>query len=271
MSFGKNKFIYFLVVISIATIYLSYTKQPKYNIQLINKLKLDDHRFIAHAGGGIDDLKYTNSLNAVSRSIKEGYKLIEIDLHETADGFYVGVHDWDTLRETTNYIGTNQNVFKFEEIKKMKIHGKYNPITINEINKIFLDNKSLFLITDKTNNFKKIKEDFKFDDNRILVEVFGKDNFKKAIKENIKNPILNYNKGDYNFIVRNNIKIISASITNIINEKKIFEKLVKKNIFVFAYSSNEEKLIKNNINKLFTHIYTDFWSIKKLLDIFYTN
>ncbi len=265
MNFGRNKFIYFLVMISITTIYLSYQKLPKYSTQLINSLELRNHRFIAHAGGGIDNFKYTNSLNAVSASINNGYKLIEIDLQETKDGIFVGVHDWDSFKKKTNYKGNNKNNLKLEEIKKLKIHKKFNPITIKEINKIFLDNKSLFFITDKTNNFKKIKKDFKFDENRILVEIFGKDNFKKAIKENIKNPILNYNKGDYNFIVRNNIRIISASFKDILNEKKIFKKLIKKDIFVFAYSSNEEKLIKNNIDKLFTHIYTDFWNIKKMI------
>ena len=265
MNFGRNKFIYFLVMISITTIYLSYQKIPKYSTQLINSLELRNHRFIAHAGGGIDNFKYTNSLNAVSASINNGYKLIEIDLQETKDGTFVGVHDWDSFKKKTNYKGNNKNNLKLEEIKKLKIKKKFNPITIKEINKIFLDNKSLFFITDKTNNFKKIKKDFKFDENRILVEIFGKDNFKKAIKENIKNPILNYNKGDYNFIVRNNIRIISASFKDILNEKKIFKKLIKKDIFVFAYSSNEEKLIKNNIDKLFTHIYTDFWNIKKMI------
>ena len=68
MNFGRNKFIYFLVMISITTIYLSYQKIPKYSTQLINSLELRNHRFIAHAGGGIDNFKYTNSLNAVIRS-----------------------------------------------------------------------------------------------------------------------------------------------------------------------------------------------------------
>ena len=56
--------------------------------------------------------------------------------------------------------------------------------------------------------------------------------FKNAVKENIKNPVLNYNTGDYNFIIRNNIKIITASFNDILSEKEIFEKLVK---IIFLY------------------------------------
>ena len=59
----------------------------------------------------------------------------------------------------------------------------------------FSSNESLFLLTDKTNDFRKIKSDFKFDNSRILVEIFGKKNLKIAVKENIKNPVLNYNTG----------------------------------------------------------------------------
>mgnify|MGYP007000165986 len=96
------------------------------------------------------------------------------------------------------------------------------------------------------------------------VEIFGKSNFKKAIKQKVMNPIYNYNNGDYKFVVNNNIKIISASIINILNKPKEFKKLLKNDIFIFAYSSNEEKVIKNNIGILFTHVYTDFWDIQKM-------
>ena len=37
-----------------------------------------------------------------------------------------------------------------------------------------------------------------------------------------------YNTGDYKFVVKNNIKIVSASIKQILKNKQEFEKLIKK-------------------------------------------
>ena len=85
---------------------------------------------------------------------------------------------------------------------------------------------------------------------------------KKAVRENIKNPIYNYKLGDYKYIIRNNIKIITANINEILKNKDEFKKLVDNNIFVFAYTSNEDKLINQYMGVLFTHVYTDFFNLK---------
>ena len=42
-----------------------------------------------------------------------------------------------------------------DEVKNSKVYNKYRPLTIDYINEIFSKNKNLFLVTDKSNNFKK--------------------------------------------------------------------------------------------------------------------
>lgn len=261
MNFGNNKALLFLIASSLILFFFSYSKQPKYNNELLKKLNNYNYRFIAHAGGGIENQTYTNSIEAVTKSINNGFKLIEIDLNETSDNFFIGVHNWSFFKKITNYRETSNKQLTFSEIKNLRVNKKYKPITINEINIIFSKNKDLYLVTDKTNNFEKINSDFNFDKNRILVEIFGKKNLKKAIKKGIINPIYNYNSGDFNFIIRNNIKIITASINDILKNQKDFEKLINKNVFVFAYTSSNTNFINEHLGKLFTHIYTDFWDI----------
>ncbi len=263
MNFGKNKFFYSLIIFSVLLFLKSWKSQPIYDEKLLSLLKKPNYRFIAHAGGGIKDYKYTNSVEAVNKSIKSNFKLIEIDLHETRDKSFVGVHNWDSFKIITKHSFDNKEL-KLNELKSLKIYDSYTPLTIDEINRIFKNNRDIYLLTDKTNNFDKIKKDFQFNQNRILVEVFGKSSFKKALKKKINNPIYNYNSGDFDFVLKHNIKIVSASIINILKNSKEFEKMIKKNIFVFAYSSNEEKLIKKNIGIKFTHVYTDFWDPIKL-------
>ena len=216
-------------------------------------------------GGGIDNIAYTNSIEAVTKSIENGYKLIEIDLRETTDKHFVGVHDWLSLKKKSNIsddIPIDNSPISFEEFKKLKLFDKYKPITSDQINNIFSNNKKLILVTDKTNNFKKIIKDFKFDHSRIIVEVFGKKNYFKSIKLGIKNPMYSANHADYDFIIKNNIKLIAASTKNILAHKEIYRSLNKHGIIIFAYSSNNKNFISENINELFSVVYTDFWDIK---------
>ncbi len=268
MNFGIKTLIYFLIITFSITIYLKIFKtfEANYDSDLLKKLKQKNYRFIAHAGGGIDDLKYTNSLEAVNKSIKDNFKLIELDIRETLDNVFVGVHEWKEFKEITNTKKQDENELNNEalllnEFKKKKIYKKYTPLDIISINDIFRKNNELILLTDKTNNFSKLNSDLNFDKKRIMVEVFGKKNYFKSISEGIINPIYSFNHKDYDFVIKHKIKIISAHSQDIINNSQIYKKLVENNVMVFMYSSNESDFINNNLDILFTHVYTDFWNI----------
>ena len=268
MNFGIKTLIYFLIITFSITIYLKIFKtfEANYDSDLLKKLKQKNYRFIAHAGGGIDDLKYTNSLEAVNKSIKDNFKLIELDIRETLDNVFVGVHEWKEFKKITNTKKKDGNKLNNEalllnEFKKKKIYKKYTPLDIISINDIFRKNNELILLTDKTNNFSKLNSDLNFDKKRIMVEVFGKKNYFKSISEGIINPIYSFNHKDYDFVIKHKIKIISAHSQDIINNSQIYKKLVENNVMVFMYSSNESDFINNNLDILFTHVYTDFWNI----------
>ena len=268
MNFGIKTLIYFLIITFSITIYLKIFKtfEANYDSDLLKKLKQKNYRFIAHAGGGIDDLKYTNSLEAVNKSIKNNFKLIELDIRETLDSVFVGVHEWKEFKKITNTKKKDENELNNEalllnEFKKKKIYKKYTPLDIISINDIFRKNNELILLTDKTNNFSKLNSDLNFDKKRIMVEVFGKKNYFNSISEGIINPIYSFNHKDYNFVIKHKIKIISAHSQDIIYYSQIYKKLVENNVMVFMYSSNESDFINNNLDILFTHVYTDFWNI----------
>ncbi len=52
---------------------------------------------IAHAGGEIHGLAYTNSLEALNFSYSRGFRYFEVDLNLTTDGQIVLLHDWDNM------------------------------------------------------------------------------------------------------------------------------------------------------------------------------
>ena len=54
-----------------------------------------DMTLISHAGSGLPDGAYSNSLQALDLAVANTLKLIEIDLSWTADGKLVLLHDWN--------------------------------------------------------------------------------------------------------------------------------------------------------------------------------
>jgi len=223
-------------------------------------------KFIAHAAGGINSYTYTNSIEALEKSIDKGFKLIEIDFMETSDSFFVGGHhDWSSFKtKLSNYnYEINNKPMTLNDVLKSKIYNKFQPLTINYINDIFTKNKKLFLVTDKTNNFKKIVSDFTFDQNRIIVEIFGRENYFLSIKEGIINPMFSATINDYDFILHNNIKLIAIHSNDLIKNKEMYKKLIEKNVFIFVYSTNDKNFIEEHIDINVSGFYTDFWNFKK--------
>lgn len=265
LSFGNKILIVIFAVVILIFIYFKKDSEPfQYNEKILKLFDEKEYKFIAHAGGGIDQYTYTNSLEAVNLSISNGYKLIEIDLLETKDKHFVGANTWSKYKQDNFFDenSINDEPLYLEEFKKIKIFNKYTPLTINEINKIFTENDDLILVTDKTNNFKKINSDFTFDKNRIIVEIFGKKNYFKSIKNGIINPMFAANSEHYDFIVNNNIKIITVHSQDILKHEKIYKKLIDLGVKIFAYSSSEKKFIEKNLGNTITGVYTDFWDIE---------
>ena len=265
LNFGNKILILIFIVFFLILFYFKSDRETfQYNDQILKLFNEKQYKFIAHAGGGIDLHTYTNSLEAVNLSISKGFKLIEIDLRETKDKHFVGVNTWQKYKKDNLFEKNdiNDEPLYLKEFKKIKILNKYTPLTVNEINKIFTENNDLILVTDKTNNFRKINSDFSFDKKRIIVEIFGKKNYFKSIKYGIINPMFSASSDDYDFIIKNNIKLITAHSKDIVDNEEIYKNLINRGVKIFAYSSSNKKFIEENLDNTFSGIYTDFWDIK---------
>ncbi len=135
--------------------------------------KKQDIELIAHAGGEIEGHIYTNSLEAIKQSIERGYKYIEIDLALTADSVLVAVHDWEEFNRITGNPHKKDTIPSLEEFQQRIIHGKYTPLTAEQINQIFIDNETLYLVTDKISNPEILEQNFPNLKQRMVVEAFN--------------------------------------------------------------------------------------------------
>lgn len=216
--------------------------------------KEDEKVIISHAGGGMDGLKYINSLEVVLQSIQKGFQYIELDLLETTDGDFVAAHDWITFHRLTGH-PHQKNPLSLEEVNERKILKNQNVLTSEQINTIFTSNKELYLVTDKTENINLIKEKFSAFLDRIVVEFRSFEQCEQAQKYGIKYCAFWFNK---KYTPNVNIPLLVTMPFQDIEKNKEWL-LQHQNIKVLTYTINDS----NNAKKILRYpfikgIYTDF-------------
>lgn len=202
------------------------------------------NQLIAHAGGEINNYIYTDSLEALNYSYKNGMKFFELDIRKSRDGFYIAMHNFSGWKKMTGY---SSNKFPtLEEFKSYKIYKKYTPLTMQKINTWFKNHPDAFLVTDKINNPKNFLNSFKYK-NRLYMELFSMKSVLQAIQLGINampstNLVVLLGKNGPSIFKNLNVKYIVAPYNY--PDKNLLQKYMQNNIKVFIYGSYY-KSIKN--------------------------
>ncbi len=226
-------------------------------------------RYIAHAGGEIGGLKYSNSLDALDHNYKQGFRRFELDISETSDGHFVATHDWNHWKKETNYQG--EVPVTLAEFKKHKIRGKYITLDIDGINKWFSEHEDAILVTDKINAPKELANQF-IAKERLVMELFSLKAVQEALQNGV-NPLVSEKaiseiKGDVvSFLVEHKIEYVGLSRRNLSNKKDFLKKCRENNIKVYVYHVNfdagkDEKYVFDNELGLVYGMYADKWLSK---------
>ncbi len=235
-----------------------------------SEIKNDPYRFIAHAGGVIEGITYTNSLEALNSNYRKGFKLFELDIIRTSDGEFVAAHDWKFWAEIVGYSG-NLPASK-EEFLKYSICGKFTPLDMNRINKWFEYHRDAILVTDKINEPKEFSNQF-YSKERLMMELFSMEAVKEGINSGIRSSIPSQNVisqigGDKIKILKElRIKDVAISHTYINSNRKFLKELKNNGINSYIYHVNFEKgkdesyFLKYEMDYIYG-MYADQWSFQ---------
>jgi glycerophosphoryl diester phosphodiesterase len=100
---------------------------------------------IAHAGGGIDGVAYTNSEEAVLHHLAAGARVFEIDFARTRDGVWVGTHDWPFWKRQTGFEGRLPPTYAEFAATRLR---PYTAITIPFLERIVARHPDVVIVTD---------------------------------------------------------------------------------------------------------------------------
>jgi hypothetical protein len=181
--------------------------------------------FIAHAGGAIAGIKYTNCIEALDLSYSKGGRLFELDLRETKDGKIVAVHDGINVTE--------------EVFLNTLIEGKYTPLNMEAINIWFQNHPEAILITDKIDDPQRIYDEFLFRD-RVIMELFTWGAIDKAIELKIKplvSNVLFFETPNFEQVFEDKkIEYICMGHYQIAGNENLFRRLKAKGIKSYVWS-----------------------------------
>ncbi|WP_438961168.1 sulfatase-like hydrolase/transferase [Nonlabens sp.] len=244
--------------------------QAKNDSLSITAYSKDSNRFIAHAGGKIEGKIYTNSLEALNKNYKKGFRIFELDIIKTTDNQYIAAHDWETWKKQASYNGAIPVDLK--AFKSQKIYDTLTPLGMKEINAWFAEHKDAILVTDKINEPLDFASKF-IDTSRLRMELFSKGSIKQAIENNII-PIVSENVIDelgnqfISFATSHDIKFIAISRKSISKKESLLKELQELKIKCFVYHVNFEKgrdekyVVENELGKVYG-MYADSWDFQK--------
>lgn len=218
-------------------------------------------------------LRYSNSLQALNYAIRDGKKLIEVDLLSTSDGVLIAGHDWPRVKAIIGYNGEydrknhNATPLSFAEFAQLRATSEIQPLDIVQINTLFANHPQLVLVTDKTHDYPNLVKHFAFTD-RLIVECFNLFQCKRATQYGVKHVALNVymkNRDLVNYLLRNDIAMVTyrgvtqqdkLAYTNAIN-------INQADIVTLVYTANDDlDYMKQSIGVTASAIYTDFFSVK---------
>lgn len=105
-------------------------------------------RMIAHAGGGINGLTYTNSLESLEENYKRGFRTFEMDARISSDQKLVMIHGWGSLPK---YFNTAKRVLSAAEFKSLhEIHG-LSQLSIEDVASWMRSKPDTYLLLDVEN------------------------------------------------------------------------------------------------------------------------
>jgi glycerophosphoryl diester phosphodiesterase len=223
--------------------------------------------FIAHAGGGINQKTYTNSLEALNSNYEKGFRFFEIDFSWTSDGELVAIHDWnESVRRRFDVDGSEIRVLTKADFLKLKSRDQLTQLTMEHILRWAAEKGDAYIVTDvKEDNIKALKQ-IKLKHNEfkkyIIPQTYNYDEYDDAIRLGFGKVILTLYrmKTDPVDVVKFCIENSPFAITMHweVAETGLAYFLSRNNTTVYAHTVNDLKHFQSLRKIGVFGIYTDF-------------
>lgn len=176
--------------------FISLRRPSKYTkyVQIMNTNPFVKGRLIAHAGGVIENRKYTNCVEALEHSRKY-VDLIEFDVCKALDGFIVA---HDGLESRYEFDGKFADI-TLEEFVKLKYLKIFHPMSVSDLISRLPESSANIILDIKSENSTDYRSalniisilcDEHDVSNKVIIQVYNLDDISSAKEFGFKNTIL---------------------------------------------------------------------------------
>jgi glycerophosphoryl diester phosphodiesterase len=222
-------------------------------------------KWVAHAGGRINDIYYTNSLEALNASYLAGMRLIELDFEWTQDGHLVLIHDWKTA-PANNFRAEpgRRTLAQFKSLKSL--HG-LTSLTAQELFTWLDTHPDAVIITDVKSNvlmaLKWIQVHYPDYAERFIPQIYHFEEYEPVRKLGYYRVILTLYRirktSDhhiFNFCKTHPVWAVTMPEKRVL-QGKLTKDLQQLNIPVYAHTLNDSEQIRTLLKAGVFGIYTD--------------
>jgi len=223
---------------------------------------------IAHAGGGINGIRYTNSYEALNLNIRKGFKYFELDFSFTQDEKLVCLHDWTNSFQRSFGFSTNKKVTLQEFLHLVSKKSRFEKCTLDGLSVWMQENPTATIVTDvKEGNYKALQMIVRGIPNgtvRVIPQIYDPHNFEKIKQLGYKQIIWTlYRYQGNNQSVLDWVDKFNSPVAVAMPEQRAItslpEKLQEKGVPTYVHTVNgisEKDKFLNRFN--ISEIYTDF-------------
>ncbi|EFK05567.1 conserved hypothetical protein [delta proteobacterium NaphS2] len=219
---------------------------------------------IAHGAGEIENLRCTNTREALDQNYAKGHRYFEIDFCWTADKRLVLIHDWKKSFQKL-FINAESRP-TLERFESMRMVHHLTQMTIESLYHWLLKHPDAYVITDvKEQNIEALSFIAKIAGDlteHFIPQIYDSGELKSVEKMGFKKVILTLYRKDltdselFEFVSQNRIFAVTMPVRKAFSFNHI-EALKKKGISVYAHTVNSLEVLDYLQKKGVYGVYTD--------------
>jgi glycerophosphoryl diester phosphodiesterase len=236
-----------------------------------------DVELVGHAGVGLPEGTYTNSLEALDMAVSRGFTLIELDLSLTSDDRIVASHDWDIfyveLHPGVSFLPSRfakwirPEVPTYDEFMGQEIRGGLTPLDVSRLSEWLTAHPAVKIVTDaKDDNLEILRSLMQtpgFPSQQLIPQIYNRDELAPVIALGFSEVIYTLYRdttvaiADVATFARDNGVIVTMPASRASAEN--LRLLKSAGVRVFVHTINDVGDAETLYQRGITGLYTDFF------------
>ena len=261
-----------LVMIVVTVRRIQHTAMQMKKAEII-QTSIREQGKILHAAGRFTDENgvlhsYTNSVEAMENSLKQGERYIEVDVRTTSDGELVCIHGWSYILDENG--NTPESALSYDEFTRCTTDEYLTPLTWEDVTEYMRQYPDLYIIADvkldRLNNYKKIAAKDPDLQDRVIAQVYHRKDIDDVYEAGYENIIFTLYKADMEELsdyamtqLASRIPMIGITVPKrfVKNEQHLLETIASLKMPYYIHTIDKPEKIKTYLESGFDAVYTN--------------